>query len=232
MGRIFLVELDGRAYRCRFCDSPLALADDIISRSFSCRRGGAYLFSTVVNITLGPEEERLMLSGLHTVEDIFCCCCGQILGWKYVWFLYLSGLVVGMDGLNYSASVSVNRWRIEVDVAEEFNLDAPPGSTICNYYEYEEDAFFWYHFPGAPFGFSFGAISVTVQFVGVVWGALRKAKQQRWGERDGRDASGADRFAWVWDRPACLRVTQWKGGGHRKGGGDPKGSGRVKSISL
>lgn len=49
-----------------------------------------------VNITLGPEEERLMLSGLHTVEDIFCCCCGQILGWKYVWILYLSGLVVGM----------------------------------------------------------------------------------------------------------------------------------------
>lgn len=39
-----------------------------------------------------------MLSGLHTVEDIFCCCCGQILGWKYVWFLHLSGLVVCWDG--------------------------------------------------------------------------------------------------------------------------------------
>lgn len=51
-----------------------------------------------VNITLGPEEERQMLSGLHTVEDIFCCCCGQILGWKYVWFLHLSGLVVCWDG--------------------------------------------------------------------------------------------------------------------------------------
>lgn len=25
-----------------------------------------------------------MLSGLHTVADIFCCCCGQIVGWKYV----------------------------------------------------------------------------------------------------------------------------------------------------
>lgn len=24
-----------------------------------------------------------MLSGLHTVADIFCCCCGQIVGWKY-----------------------------------------------------------------------------------------------------------------------------------------------------
>lgn len=37
-----------------------------------------------VNIMLGPQEERLMLSGMHTVEDIFCCCCGQIVGWKYV----------------------------------------------------------------------------------------------------------------------------------------------------
>ena len=32
MGRVFLVELDGKVYRCRCCDSPLALADDILSR--------------------------------------------------------------------------------------------------------------------------------------------------------------------------------------------------------
>nr|XP_007149492.1 hypothetical protein PHAVU_005G074900g [Phaseolus vulgaris]ESW21486.1 hypothetical protein PHAVU_005G074900g [Phaseolus vulgaris] len=25
----------------------------------------------------------MMLSGLHTVADIFCCSCGQIIGWKY-----------------------------------------------------------------------------------------------------------------------------------------------------
>jgi len=31
-----------------------------------------------VNFTLGAPEERQMLSGLHTVADIFCCCCGQI----------------------------------------------------------------------------------------------------------------------------------------------------------
>ena len=39
-----------------------------------------------VNITLGRQEERMMLSGMHTVEDIFCCSCGQYLGWKYVSF--------------------------------------------------------------------------------------------------------------------------------------------------
>ncbi|KAH9797085.1 protein yippee-like [Citrus sinensis] len=85
MGRIFLVELKGRSYyKCRFCNSHLALADSVLSWSFNCRRGRAYLFSDVVNIMLGPQEERLMLSGMHTVEDIFCCCCGQIVGWKYV----------------------------------------------------------------------------------------------------------------------------------------------------
>ncbi|MBA0733670.1 hypothetical protein Gogos_017656, partial [Gossypium gossypioides] len=53
-------------------------------QSFHCRRGKAYLFNNAVNITVGALEERVMLSGMHTVADIFCCCCGQIVGWKYV----------------------------------------------------------------------------------------------------------------------------------------------------
>ncbi|KAG2280615.1 hypothetical protein Bca52824_051835 [Brassica carinata] len=51
--------------------------------SFHCRRGKAYLFNRSVNISMGPLEERMMLSGMHTVADIFCCCCGQNVGWKY-----------------------------------------------------------------------------------------------------------------------------------------------------
>ena len=35
MGRVFLVDLEGRTYRCRFCDSALALADHVLSRVFS-----------------------------------------------------------------------------------------------------------------------------------------------------------------------------------------------------
>ncbi|KAM1033101.1 hypothetical protein FF1_036680 [Malus domestica] len=122
MGRIFLIELDGRTYRCRFCDSALALADDVLSRSFNSRQGRAYLFSNVVNITLGPKEDRLMYSGLHTVEDIFCCCCGQILGWKYV--------IAHEKNQKYKEGKFVlERWRIVEDVAEEFNLDARLGSS-------------------------------------------------------------------------------------------------------
>ncbi|XP_050146950.1 protein yippee-like At5g53940 [Malus sylvestris] len=122
MGRIFLIELDGRTYRCRFCDSALAFADDVLSRSFNSHQGRAYLFSNVVNITLGPEEDRLMYSGLHTVEDIFCCCCGQILGWKYV--------IAHEKNQKYKEGKFVlERWRIVEDVAEEFNLDARLGSS-------------------------------------------------------------------------------------------------------
>ncbi|CAH9142080.1 unnamed protein product [Cuscuta epithymum] len=72
MGRLFLVDLEGRTYNCKFCKAQLALADDLVSRAFHCRRGKAYLFNNVP-----------MLSGMHTVADIFCCCCGQIVGWKY-----------------------------------------------------------------------------------------------------------------------------------------------------
>ncbi|KAI4321846.1 hypothetical protein MLD38_035179 [Melastoma candidum] len=83
MGRIFVVELEGRSYRCKFCKTHLALADDLISKAFQSHRGKAYLFNNAVNVTLGALEERMMISGLHTVGDICCCCCGQIVGWKY-----------------------------------------------------------------------------------------------------------------------------------------------------
>ncbi|KAI6703723.1 hypothetical protein NL676_012859 [Syzygium grande] len=120
MGRVFLVELGGRGYRCRFCNSPLALADDVLSKSFSCRQGRAFLFSNVVNITVGAEEERLMISGIHTVEDIFCCCCGQILGWKYV--------AAHDKNQKYKEGKFVlERWRIMEEVADNFSLEAHPG---------------------------------------------------------------------------------------------------------
>ncbi|TQE01095.1 hypothetical protein C1H46_013372 [Malus baccata] len=216
MGRIFLIELDGRTYRCRFCDSALALADDVLSwkkgfrswgfrsciselgfsgpawtglyvgivfldwelglgrsledmwyflvkklcevRMDTCKRATlrmvgvgkkteepinctepikgtataaesrsksvAFAFESYqwVNITLGPEEDRLMYSGLHTVKDIFCCCCGQILGWKYV--------IAHEKNQKYKEGKFVlERWRIVEDVAEEFNLDARLGSS-------------------------------------------------------------------------------------------------------
>ncbi|KMT02996.1 hypothetical protein BVRB_8g195630 isoform A [Beta vulgaris subsp. vulgaris] len=83
MGRLFLITLQGRIYSCRHCDTHLGIADDIISKSFHCRHGRAYLFNNVVNITLGEKEDRVMMTGLHTVVDIFCVGCGSNVGWKY-----------------------------------------------------------------------------------------------------------------------------------------------------
>ncbi|PPD67126.1 hypothetical protein GOBAR_DD35998 [Gossypium barbadense] len=84
MGRIFMITLEGRVYSCKHCFTHLALLDDIISKSFHCGHGKAYLFDKVVNITEGEKEERMMMTGLHTVVDIFCVGCGSIVGWKYV----------------------------------------------------------------------------------------------------------------------------------------------------
>ncbi|KAF3449577.1 hypothetical protein FNV43_RR10306 [Rhamnella rubrinervis] len=83
MGRLFVITLEGRFYRCKHCETHLALSDDILSRSFHCRHGKAYLYDKVVNITEGEKEERMMITGLHTVVDIFCIGCGSIVGWKY-----------------------------------------------------------------------------------------------------------------------------------------------------
>lgn len=37
-----------------------------------------------VNVGCGPAEQRLLLTGLHSVADIFCQSCKTTLGWKYV----------------------------------------------------------------------------------------------------------------------------------------------------
>ncbi|OEL21742.1 putative yippee-like protein [Dichanthelium oligosanthes] len=108
MGLLFVERLQGEGvFRCRRCRVDAASKDAIISRDFYGRTGRAYLFDHVlstfdpclpaqtwllkpffcqyfsVNICLGPTEDRYLVTGLHTVNDIYCCCCQQILGWRY-----------------------------------------------------------------------------------------------------------------------------------------------------
>ncbi|MEQ2300767.1 Protein yippee-like 1, partial [Ameca splendens] len=54
--------------------------DDV---SFQGSQGRAYLFNSVVNVGCGPAEERVLLTGLHAVADIYCENCKTTLGWKY-----------------------------------------------------------------------------------------------------------------------------------------------------
>lgn len=37
-----------------------------------------------VNVCSGPKEDKLLLSGLHVVCDLFCKNCHTVIGWKYV----------------------------------------------------------------------------------------------------------------------------------------------------
>jgi len=83
MGRLFSITLEGNFYSCRHCRTHFALSEDIISESFHSRHGKAYLFEKVVNVNVGDKEERMMITGMHTVNDIFCIGCGSIVGWKY-----------------------------------------------------------------------------------------------------------------------------------------------------
>ncbi|GKD11772.1 yippee-like protein, partial [Tanacetum coccineum] len=36
-----------------------------------------------VNVTCEVKEDRMMMTGLHTVSDIFCIKCGLNVGWTY-----------------------------------------------------------------------------------------------------------------------------------------------------
>uniref|UniRef100_A0A8C3W2N3 Protein yippee-like n=1 Tax=Catagonus wagneri TaxID=51154 RepID=A0A8C3W2N3_9CETA len=73
-----------RTYSCVHCRAHLANHDELISKSFQGSQGRAYLFNSVVNVGCGPAEERVLLTGLHAVADIYCENCKTTLGWKYV----------------------------------------------------------------------------------------------------------------------------------------------------
>uniref|UniRef100_A0A8C5DP04 Protein yippee-like n=1 Tax=Gouania willdenowi TaxID=441366 RepID=A0A8C5DP04_GOUWI len=68
-----------RRYSCVHCRAHLANHDDLISKVSDMSLG----FCLVVNVGCGPAEERLLLTGLHAVADIYCENCHTTLGWKY-----------------------------------------------------------------------------------------------------------------------------------------------------
>lgn len=79
-----MVYLDGpQIYTCANCRTHLTSHDEIISKSFHGRHGRAYLFDHCVNVRIGPPEDRLLITGLHSVNDIFCKRCKNMVGWTY-----------------------------------------------------------------------------------------------------------------------------------------------------
>ncbi|KAI0268731.1 yippee zinc-binding/DNA-binding /Mis18, centromere assembly-domain-containing protein [Gloeopeniophorella convolvens] len=75
---------EGRpVFYCSNCSAVISLQDELISKAFSGRDGRGYLMHSAVNIRLGNKEDRPLLTGVHTVADVFCVGCGDRVGWYY-----------------------------------------------------------------------------------------------------------------------------------------------------
>mmetsp|Transcript_30627 Transcript_30627/g.63285 ORF Transcript_30627/g.63285 Transcript_30627/m.63285 type:complete len:126 (-) Transcript_30627:622-999(-) len=124
MGRIHRKYLPGtRIYACNNCQAHLTNHDDIVSKSFQGRTGRAYLFNTVVNVTLGPAEDRILNTGLHKVSDIYCNCCDVYLGWKYEEAFEQSQKYKEGKAVLEKARMKREEWTSTVE-----DLDGAPGS--------------------------------------------------------------------------------------------------------
>ncbi|KAL5523656.1 hypothetical protein ACEPAG_7829 [Sanghuangporus baumii] len=71
-------------YACAQCSAVISLQDELISKSFSGREGRGFLMHSAVNVKHGKKEDRPLLTGMHTVADVFCIGCNDRLGWYYV----------------------------------------------------------------------------------------------------------------------------------------------------
>eukprot|EP01104_Vermistella_antarctica_P011694 TRINITY_DN3299_c0_g1_i3.p1 TRINITY_DN3299_c0_g1~~TRINITY_DN3299_c0_g1_i3.p1 ORF type:complete len:141 (+),score=22.28 TRINITY_DN3299_c0_g1_i3:379-801(+) len=83
MGRLYKCYLYGTYFVCEHCNSHLAKPEEIVSKAFHGRHGKAYLFNRCVNVHCGKTEERVLITGLHSVADVLCNDCQSVLGWKY-----------------------------------------------------------------------------------------------------------------------------------------------------
>lgn len=71
-------------------------------------------------MSLGPREERLLVSGLHSVNDIYCSSCQQLLGWRYVSF---SSLLFSLVQLG----------SVLLDITS-FEFDVTPFHLFCSFF--------------------------------------------------------------------------------------------------
>jgi len=71
------------SFSCSKCTATIALQDELISKAFSGRDGRGYLMHSAINVKLGESEQRPLLTGVHTVADVFCLGCDDRLGWYY-----------------------------------------------------------------------------------------------------------------------------------------------------
>ncbi|KAI8077911.1 yippee zinc-binding/DNA-binding /Mis18, centromere assembly-domain-containing protein [Gilbertella persicaria] len=71
-------------FSCSTCHSHLVSQNDIISKAFEGMHGPAFLVEKVINMSRGQREDRMLLTGTHTVADISCQICRSVIGWIYI----------------------------------------------------------------------------------------------------------------------------------------------------
>ncbi|KAI0074663.1 yippee-domain-containing protein [Panus rudis PR-1116 ss-1] len=75
---------DHPVFECSKCNAVIALQDELISKAFSGRDGRGYLMHSAVNLKMGMREDRPLLTGVHTVADVYCLGCNERMGWHYL----------------------------------------------------------------------------------------------------------------------------------------------------
>ncbi|KAJ7045849.1 yippee-domain-containing protein [Mycena alexandri] len=74
---------DHPTYNCSNCSAVIALQDEAITKLFQGRDGRGFLMHSAVNLKLGNREDRSLITGVHTVADVFCLGCNERMGWYY-----------------------------------------------------------------------------------------------------------------------------------------------------
>ncbi|KAH8178966.1 yippee zinc-binding/DNA-binding /Mis18, centromere assembly domain-containing protein [Sarocladium implicatum] len=110
--------------RCGSCSTDLAFASQIVSKGFTGRHGRAFLVGPVpgqqslLNLRVGRNENRQLVTGWHVVADISCGICSTKLGWKYVDAKESSQKYkIGKFILEVQRVVTYRSWEYEEDQA-------------------------------------------------------------------------------------------------------------------
>ena len=85
MGKFFLMYEEGHnVYVCKVCKAHLSSRSKVLAKTFKGKYGRSFLVSKMINVGLGPEEEKILLTGIHVVQDVRCINCDCYVGWAYV----------------------------------------------------------------------------------------------------------------------------------------------------
>ncbi|PWA64408.1 Leucine-rich repeat-containing protein [Artemisia annua] len=72
-------------------------------------KGGSFVSS--VNVTVGVKVDRLMMTGLHIVADLFCVNCGSNVGWTYE--------TAHEENQKYKEGKSVLEWGLLFEIGDD-----------------------------------------------------------------------------------------------------------------